>query len=93
MVQLWQLKQGITVKEIFLHSLITFLDIKWFSSVALGLSYRDASGRLGNELVYRTLESDLELFTQDQSWSFSAEGALSRLVSQAHRIRLADLFI
>ncbi len=92
MVQLEQLSKGVTVRGILPHSLITVVDTKWFGSDALELIYKNASSQLGNELVYRSQEPELEIVTQEQPWSFSADGALLRLVSEAHRIRLAHLF-
>lgn len=38
------------------------------------------------------VELTLEILTQDRPWSFNADGSLLRLVSEAHRIRLAHLF-
>lgn len=92
MVQLEQLTEGATVKGILPHSLITVVNAQWLGPEALELIYKDASGKLGNELVYRFQEEELELVTQERPWSFSADGALLRLVSEAHRIRLAHLF-
>ncbi len=56
------------------------------------LTYKDASGRPGNELLYRDREPTLEIVTQGRPWSFKADGSLFRLVSEAYRIRLAHLF-
>jgi superfamily II DNA or RNA helicase len=47
---------------------------------------------LGNELLYRHDEPRLELVEIGRPWSFDGDGALFRLVSEAHRIRLAHLF-
>jgi hypothetical protein len=43
-------------------------------------------------LLYRDDEPRLEIVEAGRSWSFDGDGALFRLVSEAHRIRLADLF-
>ncbi|MFZ2617605.1 MAG: helicase-related protein, partial [Anaerolineae bacterium] len=43
-------------------------------------------------LLYRDAESRLEIVEQGRPWSFDGDGALFRLVSEAHRIRLAHLF-
>lgn len=51
MVKLKQLPQGATVKRILPQSLITVVDAQWLRPEALKLIYKDASGKLGNELV------------------------------------------
>ena len=43
-------------------------------------------------MLYRHDEPRLEVVTQERPWSFDGDGALSRLVSEAQRIRLAHLF-
>ncbi len=35
--------------------------MQWFGSGAVELTYKDAAGRVGNELVYRDREPDLEI--------------------------------
>ena len=52
---------------------------------------RIRSGGLGNELIYRDREPTLRS-PPGRPWSFDGDGALFRLVSEAHRIRLAHLF-
>ncbi len=42
--------------------------------------------------MLRDDEPTLEIVTEGHSWSFDGDGALLRLVSEAHRIRLAHLF-
>jgi len=56
------------------------------------LTYKDAAGRLGNELLYRDREPTLEVVSPGRPCSFDSDGALLRLVSEAYRIRLAYLF-
>jgi len=49
-------------------------------------------GKVANELLYRHDEPRLEVVEQGRPWSFDGDGARFRLVSEAHRIRLAHLF-
>src|SRR5207253_4013701 len=42
--------------------------------------------------LYRHDEPRLEIVEAGRPWSFDGDGALFRLVSEAHRIRLAHLF-
>ncbi len=66
--------------------------MKWIGTVAIELTYKDAAGKLGNELLYRDREPTLEIAVAGRPWSFDGDGAMFRLVSEAHRIRLAYLF-
>jgi len=47
---------------------------------------------VANELLYRHDEPRLEIIEKGRPWSFDGDGRLFRLVSGAHRIRLAHLF-
>ena len=60
--------------------------------MGIELTYKAADGQLGSELLYRESESTLEIVTESLPWSFDGDGENFRLVSEAHRIRLAHLF-
>src|SRR5712692_5366577 len=92
MARFEDLTRGAVVKGILPDSLVTVIDVKWYGSAVVELTYKDASGRLGNELLYRDREPTLEIAAVGRPWSFDADGSLFRLVSEAHRIRLAHLF-
>jgi superfamily II DNA or RNA helicase len=92
MVQLEDLTRGTTLKGILPHQNITVIDTQWHGSDAVEIIYKDANGQPHTEIVLRYDESTLEIVTEGQPWSFNGNGALLRLVSEAHRIRLAHLF-
>lgn len=92
MAKLEDLTRGAAVKGILPDGLVTVVDVKWIGSVAIELTYKDSAGRLGNELIYRDREPTLEVVIVGKPWSFDGDGSLFRLVSEAHRIRLAYLF-
>ncbi|MGG6265699.1 helicase-related protein [Leptolyngbya sp. AN03gr2] len=92
MSQLEDLTRGKTVKGILSNRHVTIVDVTWHGTDAVELVYKDTDGNLGTELVFRSQLSDLEVVTEGQPWSFDGDGALLRLVSEAHRIRLAHLF-
>jgi hypothetical protein len=50
------------------------------------------AGALGNELLSREREATLEIAIEGRPWKFDGDGGLFRLLSEAHRISLADLF-
>jgi len=84
--------RGASVKGILPDRQVTIIDVKWYGSEVIEVTYKDAAGSLGSELIYRYRESELEILTEGRPWSFDGDGALLRLVSEAHRIRLAHLF-
>jgi len=92
MARLEELTRGASIKGILPDQLITVVDVKWFGSSVIELTYKDATGRLGSELLYRDREPALEVVTAGRPWNFEGDGELLRLVSEAYRIRLAHLF-
>ncbi|MGC8541712.1 MAG: DEAD/DEAH box helicase, partial [Phycisphaerae bacterium] len=92
MAKLEHITPEASIKGILPEGLVTVINVKWIGSVAVELTYKDAAGTLGSELVYRDREPTLEIVTTGQPWSFDGNGALFRLVSEARRIHLAYLF-
>jgi superfamily II DNA or RNA helicase len=90
--RLEDLVRGAAVKGILPGGLVTVVDVKWVGDLAVELTYKEADGRLGNELLYRDREPTLEVAAGGKPWSFDGDPALFRLLSEAHRIRLAYLF-
>ncbi|MFZ1573781.1 MAG: helicase-related protein [Chromatiaceae bacterium] len=91
-MQLEQLQTNAAIRGILPDALVTVVSVQWFGSEALELTYKTPSGKVANELLYRHDEPRLELLEQGRPWSFDGDGTLFRLVSEAHRIRLAHLF-
>src|SRR6266536_4767208 len=92
MSTLEQLQPNTTVRGILPDCLVTVVNVQWFGSIAVELTYKTSSGKLANELLYRHDEPRIEIVEQGRPWSFDGDGALFRLVSEANRIRLAHLF-
>ncbi|MGB5632840.1 MAG: hypothetical protein WBM44_03720 [Waterburya sp.] len=91
-MRLEDLTKGATVKGILPDRVITVIDTQWHGSDVVTLTYRDANGVTGDELIFRDREHELEIVTSSLPWSFNGDGRLLRLVSEAHRIQLAHLF-
>jgi SNF2 family DNA or RNA helicase len=87
-----ELQPNATVRGLLPDCLVSVVGVQWFGSEALELTYKDPAGRVANQLLYRHDEARLELVEAGRPWSFDGDGALFRLVSEAHRIRLAHLF-
>lgn len=92
MVKLEDIRPGATVRGILPTGLVTIVNIHWFGNDAIEITYKDASGKPLNELLYRSDESKLTLETSGQQWGFKGDSSLFRLVSEARRIQLAHLF-
>ena len=92
MMQLEDLQPNAAVRGLLPDCLVTVVSVQWFGSEALELTYKTPAGKAANELIYRHDEPRLELVEQGRPWSFDGDGSLFRLVSEAHRIRLAHLF-
>ena len=92
MIRLEDLKPNAAVRGLLPDCLVTVVSVQWFGSEALELTYKAPNGRVANELIYRSDEPRLDLVEQGRPWSFDGDGAMFRLVSEAHRIRLAHLF-
>src|SRR6058998_3082340 len=92
MSRLEDLQTNASVRGILPDCLVTVVSVHWFGSEAMELTYKDPAGRVANVLLYRHDEPRLEVVEQGRPWSFDGDGNLFRLVSEAHRIRLAHLF-
>ncbi|MBE2239407.1 MAG: DUF3883 domain-containing protein [Caldilineaceae bacterium] len=92
MIHLEDLQPYAALRGILPDNLVTVVKLEWFGSNAVELTYKDTAGRVANELLYRHDEARLEIVEQGRPWSFDGDGARFRLVSEAHRIRLAHLF-
>jgi len=92
MARLEDLTRGASIKGILPDCLVTVVDVKWHGSAVVELTYKDPSGRLGSELLYRDREATIEIVSAGAPWSFDGDGGMLRLVSEAYRIRLAYLF-
>ena len=92
MSRLEDLRPQAAVRGILPDVLVTVVSVQWFGSDALELTYKSPTGRVDNRLLYRDEEPRIEVIEQGRPWSFDGDGQLFRLVSEAHRIRLAHLF-
>jgi superfamily II DNA or RNA helicase len=92
MAKLEDLRPQSSVKGILPDCQVTVVNVQWFGSAAIELTYKTPAGKVANELLYRHDEPRLEIAELGRPWSFDGDGGAFRLVSEAHRIRLAHLF-
>jgi superfamily II DNA or RNA helicase len=91
-MKLEDLQSHTSVRGIMPDALVAVVSVQWFGSEALELTYKTPAGKVANELLYRHDEPRLEIVEMGRPWSFDGDGSNFRLVSEAHRIRLAYLF-
>ncbi|MFG0316954.1 MAG: helicase-related protein [Planctomycetota bacterium JB042] len=91
-MRLEDLQPDATVRGILPDAIATVVSVSWHGSEALTLVYRGPDGKVDDEVLYRDDEPRIEIVESGRPWSFDGDGALYRLVSEAHRIRLAHLF-
>jgi SNF2 family DNA or RNA helicase/RNase H-fold protein (predicted Holliday junction resolvase) len=92
MALLEDLAPGKSVRGIHPQAAVTIVALTRHGVDSIEIVYKDAAGGLGSQLVYRSDAELLEIVAQTLFWSFTADGASFRLVSEAYRIRLAYLF-
>jgi len=92
MVRLEDIQPAALLRGILPNTAVTVVSVQWHGADAITLVYRDPDGRVADQLLFRSDEPRLSLVDQGCSWGFDGDGALFRLVAEAHRIRLAHLF-
>ena len=92
MAKLEDLTPKTIIKGIIPNQNVTVINAEWHGNDVVELTYKDIQGQPHTQLLFRDSEADLEIVTAGQPWSFDGDGALFRLVSEAHRINLGHLF-
>ena len=91
-MKLEDLQTNTAIAGIQADGIVTTVNIRWFGSDAVELTYKTSTGKVANEILYREDEPRLEIIKAGRPWNFDGDGAKFRLVSEAQRIRLAHLF-
>lgn len=71
---------------------VRIVSAQMMGDAACQVVFRRQDGGIGDTIVFRSSEADLELVAGGRKWSFEGDGDLFRLVAEAERIRLAWLF-
>src|SRR5437667_9968688 len=91
MSRLEDLQPQAAVRGILTDSLVSVVNVQWFGSDALELTYKDSGGKVANTLLYRNDESRLEVGEQGRPWRFDCDGDIVRRVADTHRKRHAHV--
>ncbi|MFQ3567714.1 MAG: helicase-related protein, partial [Aggregatilineales bacterium] len=92
MVTLEQLRRDRQIRGIVPDQIVTLVAVQQHGANAVEVVFRHSDGTLGQQLLFRENEAQLELIKAERLWAFDVDGALLRLVSEAYRIHLAHLF-
>jgi SNF2 family DNA or RNA helicase len=92
MAKLEELIIGSKVQGILPNCVVTVIEAKWHGDSTIELTYKDEKGQPHTEILLRDREPNLEIVIAEDLWNFGGDGETLRLVSEAHRIRLAHLF-
>ena len=92
MARLEDLTDGSIVKGLESNEAVKIINVRWYGSTVIDVTYRKSNGQTGSRLVYREEEESLEIQNDNLPWSFSANGNNVKLASEAYRINLAHIF-
>ena len=92
MAVLEDLKPGARASGITPGGPVEILSTEWIGNQAVNVVFRLVSGSVAEATLYREDESRLGIESAGTLWSFDADGAHLRLVTEANRIKLAHFF-
>ena len=90
--KLEDIKNGASVRGIASAQSVQIVSVDWIGDQAINVVYRDHNGTVAEAVLYRDDEHRLDVEQNGRPWSFDADGALLRLVTEANRIKLAHFF-
>jgi superfamily II DNA or RNA helicase len=92
MLKLEDIKKDAQVRGIQSEDIVRIVQVEAVGDAAITVYYKDSQGKLGEQMLFRSDESRLELATVGRAWAFDAPGAEFKLGLEAHRITQAALF-
>lgn len=92
MTRLRDLRVDCLVRGLIPGQTVTLRHVELHGDDVASVTFVDGQGKVEQALVYREQEAQLELIKESRPLSFTADGHLFRLVSEAQRLRYAFLF-
>lgn len=92
MAKLEELKPGARVSGIVPGPAVEIVTVEWIGDQLVTAVFRQANGAISEVALYRDNEYQLKIESSGRLWTFDADGALLRLVTEANRIKLAHYF-
>jgi len=91
-MRLEELKTGMLVEGASPDGAVTLKSVEPGGDGTVEVIFKDASGRIGERLLFRSDEANLKVAREDGGWRFDGDGARFRLAAEARRIGSAYLF-
>ncbi len=91
-MRLEELKKGMLVDGVSPDGAVTLKIVEFDGDGTVEVIFKDASGRIGERLLFRSDEANLKVVRGDDGWRFDGDGARFRLAAEARRIGSAYLF-
>jgi superfamily II DNA or RNA helicase len=91
-MRLEELKRGMLVDGVSPDGAVTLKNVESDGDGAVEVIFKDASGGIGERLLFRSDEANLKVVREDSGWRFDGDGARFRLAAEARRIGSAYLF-
>lgn len=92
MSRLEDIRPGGRVSGVPAGAAVEVVSVEWIGDQAANVVYRSANGSVAETTLYRDDEHRIEIASAGRKWSFDADGAMLRLVTEANRIKLAHFF-
>ena len=92
MAKLEDIKPGAKAQGVIPSSSAEIVSVEWIGEQAINVVFRGDNGNISETTLYRDDEYRLSVEEGGLNWSFEADGALLRLVTEANRIKLAHFF-
>ncbi|MTW22272.1 helicase-related protein [Allochromatium palmeri] len=92
MLKLEDIKKDAQVRGLQTDEIVRIVTVEPVGDDAITVYFKDSQGRLGEQMLFRSDESRLELAHARKPWAFDAPGADFKLALEAYRIHLAHLF-
>jgi SNF2 family DNA or RNA helicase len=92
MAHLEDIRGGALVRGIVPNQTAHVVSVEWIGNQAINVVFRDQDGSVSETTLYRDDEPRIALDARGRPWTFDADGALLRLVTEANRIKLAHYF-
>lgn len=92
MAKLEDVTAGCRLSGIAGSEIVSVVAVQWHGNNAIEITYKNASGVPGAQLLFRDDEPLISVEDGRLPWSFDADAGRMRLASEAYRISLAHLF-
>ena len=92
MARLEDITVGASVTGLAGNVSVSVVAVKWHGTNAITVTFKNNTGSVAEQILYREDEERLDVKDGSLPWSFDADANLLRLASEAYRINLAHIF-